>query len=363
MGIDMKKELPLGVSPIICYPNYADIFSILDAYSKDYKVWIYNYFIQLTVPDNHILGHRLDFSTPRLLESLPWLNAERLERQFSVDLCGGSYTDFIISAIKHGKYVFTLLDTYYNKSYPSFGKEHFLHEHLIYGYDEESREFLFADNIHNGKYGYGYVDFDAVEKANLSIAQREMTDWYDGTYLLSYRRSYDYGMCTFRNYYRHPFSFSLALGLAEDYLTEKPTEKRWTLPNSLVGQDVETSEKCWGLGIYRYLTEYLQLIAEGKYIEMRTFYTLYEHKKILKDILVYIYCSANQSLPSDIQRRCDDSIKASNIINSLIIKYSITNKKNQLEAIKDKLKVLYENDIFIMKNMQCILKEILHELF
>ena len=346
----MKTKLPLGKSPLLCYPNYADIFSILDAYSKDYMDWIYNYFIQLTVPNNHELGHRLDFSVPRLLESLPWLNAERIDRKLSVDLCMGSYVQFLLNAIDHGKYIFTLLDTYYNHNYEIYNKKHFPHEHLIYGYDDENKYFLFADNFDMGKYNYGKVMFDEVENANRGLWEEQMIDWYDGTYLLSYRKNYDYGMCVFRDYYKHPFSLQLVYKLVNDYLFERPTELDWTLPNSLVGCEIETSKKCWGMAIYNYIFEYLDILAqnENSDIEFRLFYTLYEHKKIMKEIISHILKITGFNRNSYINEKCDESISNSSIIIKMLLKYQIKNNIQLLEMVKCRIGILRENDDIVM---------------
>lgn len=348
----MKFELPLGKSPLTCYPNYGAVFSILDVYSKDYIEWIYNYFIQLTVPNNHDLGHRIDFSIPRLYESLPWLNAERLDRKFAIDLCN-HFTDFLLHSINHGKYVYVLLDTYYNKNYSTYKMKHLLHEHLIYGYDKERKVFLFADNLNMGKHGFGLVEFEAIENANASVLNNKLVDWNDGIYLFSYRINYDYGMYTFKDHYKHPYNFNLTKKLIRDYLEERETEKDWTLPYSLVGENIETTDKCWGLGIYKYLIEYVRMIRDGAYIEMRAFYVLYEHKKILKEIAQYIFQVSKKEMPKELKEKCYESIKVSSIINGLIIKYSLNKQEELLYRINSRLNILYNNDIFILHKLEC----------
>lgn len=73
----MKKELLMGNPIIKCYPNYAGVFSIMDAYTKDYVPWVYNYFIQLAIPIHHT-GLRIDFDVPNVIESLPWLSVYKV---------------------------------------------------------------------------------------------------------------------------------------------------------------------------------------------------------------------------------------------------------------------------------------------
>lgn len=347
----MKIKLPLGKSPLLCYPNYADIFSILDAYSSDYQEWIYNYFIQLTVPKDHELGHRLDFSVPRLLESLPWLNAERIERKLSMDICSGSYVQFLINAISRGKYIFTLLDTYYNHNYSSYQKEHYPHEHLIYGYDDEKRIFLFADNFNMGKYAYGVMTFKEAENANSGLIEEGMTDWYDGTYLLSYRKQYDYGMCVFKDYYKHVFNLKVSYKLLNDYLLKRPTEFDWTLPNSLASKDSKIYGKCWGMGIYNYMNEYIDIIERNKRqdIDFRFFYVLYEHKKLMKEIVRYILNITGGTFSEAIQEKCNNNIRDSDLIIKMLLIYSFKAEFSLLRQIKKRIQILHDGDYAVME--------------
>lgn len=141
-------ELKFGQSPIKCYPNYGGLFGIIDANTKEYLPWIYNYFIQMCVPDDIRMGFRADFCVPRLLKSIPWLNAEKMNRIFIMDKWG-SITNFIIDAANHGRFVYTMLDIFYDHNYGS--PVHWLHEHLFTGYDLERKQFIYYDNI-NGKY-------------------------------------------------------------------------------------------------------------------------------------------------------------------------------------------------------------------
>lgn len=343
----MKIILPLGKSPIMCYPNYADIFSIIDYKSNNYLDWIYNYFIQLSVPSNHKLGHRVDFSVPKIPETLPWLNSERINRDFTEGYIKSNIVDFAINAIKGGYYLFTLLDTYFNHNYSTYQKEHLLHEHLIYGFDDTNQIFYFGDNLKSGKYEYSIISFKEFELANDSIKKNSLVDWYLGIYLLKYREIYDYGMYTFRDEYIHCFNYNAMYKLINDYLLERPSEKVWVLPAGLVGENTETYNKCWGIGIYRYLFEYLDLISEGMGIEYRAFYILYEHKQIIGKLMLRLHDMHEKSCNHKIMKICDESIVISDNINGLILKYSIIHQNSLLIKIKQKLDILRTNDILI----------------
>lgn len=81
---NMQKILPFGEPPLKGYPYYGAFFGIVDAYTKNYLEWIYNYFMQLYVANNHDMGMRVDFSTPKIEKTLPWIEVEKIERLFYI---------------------------------------------------------------------------------------------------------------------------------------------------------------------------------------------------------------------------------------------------------------------------------------
>lgn len=184
----MKKILPLRTSPIQCYPDYGGFFGIIDVYTKNYLDWIYNFFFQLVVTDNN--SFRLDFAAPRILKALPWLDVEKISRSIVEEICD-SITDFIEVAINNNKYIYALFDTFY--TYSKDSERHHLHEHLIYGYDGDLQELYFCDNFIYGKYSKGKISYEELIKANKSVIENKLIDWYDGIMMLSYVQLYDYG--------------------------------------------------------------------------------------------------------------------------------------------------------------------------
>ncbi len=338
----MNKKLPIGKSPIQCYPDYGTFFGIVDAYTKNYLDWIYNYFIQLVVTENNYF--RVDFCPPRILKAIPWLDVEKIDRQFVVDTWN-SYENFVIESINHGKYIYALMDTAY-----TYGKNgrHFLHEHLIYGYDDMKYEFYFYDNYANGKYKSGIISFDDLERANKSLNSNNLTDWYNGIMMLSYINLYDYGNYVFSNDHKHIFNKEFALELMADYLYERCTEDRWIPPTVLSSQENKLMQKkCWGIGVYRYAKDYLKYVDDStKELEIRGFYAMHEHKKIIKDLIINHF--ANSGL---IIEKCDQNIKISENIVLLCLKYNLTNKQNLVGQIRNKLECLQDNDIYIFSHV------------
>lgn len=347
----MKKLLPLGISPLTCYPNYGSYFSIIDAYTKEYLKWIYNYFIQLVIPDNIELGFRLDFSTPRLMKSIPWLDVEKIDRKFVMD-SWNSFTDFIQSAIDHDKYIFTLLDTSFTYRKINESGSHLLHEHLIYGYNNDKKIFYFADNYDKGKYSYGELDYSDVEKSNTSIFTNHLTDWYNGVMMLSYINVYDYGNRYFKSSHEHVYDPAYAKILIQDYLMQRETERRWVPPSVLHCENIN-SQKCWGIGIYDYMYRYLDSISGN--IDKRGFYVLYEHKKILAGISNYIALNYQKKCSTTLPVVCEECVKEAKILLSLCLKYNLTHDEKTKKVLYSYIARIKKLDIQIMNELLSVI--------
>ena len=85
----MKKILPISSSPITSYPHYADTFSIIGAQSNHHIPWIYNYFVQLFVPNDMGQGLRIDYVAPDVFIFLPYLETNFISRDIALHRWNG----------------------------------------------------------------------------------------------------------------------------------------------------------------------------------------------------------------------------------------------------------------------------------
>lgn len=340
----MKKELLMGNPIIKCYPNYAGVFSIIDAYTKDYVPWVYNYFIQLAIPIHHT-GLRIDFDVPNVIESLPWLSVYKVNRRMINDKWGGMI-NFLIDAVDQDMYPYLLFDKYYD-SKSNKSNKHFLHEHLVYGYDTENKIFLYADNNKSGKYGFDYNSFESMELSDNQV-KSNLFDWFEGVYLLKYRQCYSYGMYEFKDYYKHSYDIKLLICLLNDYLTEYPSITRWQYPTNFYNQEEEAYLQC-GIGVYDYILKHLDLCKNlDTALDIRGCYVLYEHKTLIVDIINYLMMDHGINCNEHIILMGKESLEISKIILNLFIKYNIRRNNKIIDDIKtymDELKN-YDREVF-----------------
>lgn len=109
----------------------------------------------------------------------------------------------------------------------------------------------------------------------------------------------------------------------------------WTIYNNC-----DRSRAFFGMDFYNKLNNYL-VNSKGKKIDIRPFYLLYDHKKMMKLRLQYLIThTKNLQLPEEIFKYCDLLIEKNEIVVNLMLKYIIC------------------FDYSIITNVTCLLKEI-----
>lgn len=153
----MKKILPFSNPTITSWTWTAATFSILGNYPKCLP-WLYNNFIQLFCEcyekwvSLHYIPHVDVFSV------CPFFHSSLIPRTFLLDL-NISLNSFIRTCINHNYYVYCIID----ESYIS-RKKRFLHELLIYGYDDLTQTYNIADFTLTStqKYTQSTTSYDSI---------------------------------------------------------------------------------------------------------------------------------------------------------------------------------------------------------
>lgn len=327
--------------PLInCYPNYGHIFSIVGKYTQNYLPWIFNHFVQLYAPKGFKHGIRADFATPELFKSFPWIDTDHISRTI-VKNKWDNILDFVKEYINNGYYIYTLLDV----SKISFYKAQtfWCHDPLIYGYNDEKQLIYFADNYKNGKYLIGQTSYKELIEASLAFDNNtNVVDFLKGHYCIKYRTLYDFGNCRFADDYCYKFNRELFFNLIEDYLCQRNSFKRWSSPQNLVEEE---DDNVWGIGIYPFLQSYLDYVKKTEIkIDLRSFYVLCEHKKLLKKIFDFLVLKENYIIPKNCVALFEECIVLGSTICNLCLKYNLSSKGDIIEKIKDRILKLEEKE-------------------
>jgi len=162
MESNAKVILPVTYPMITSYTHYANLLSIL-CNKKETEGWIYNNFINLwgtEYEDDFFIR----FGPWDIRKNCPFVDTSYID-EFFIANTFKSITDYIISAIQLGYYVYINYDQFYIPLSNLYLKHHSIHHLFIYGYNKTDKEFYIADFFANGKYSYGSASFEDVQRS------------------------------------------------------------------------------------------------------------------------------------------------------------------------------------------------------
>lgn len=152
--------LPYNTSPIFRYtPRATYLLSILQNY-KGSERWISQNYVNICIGLD-------DTIRDMFCDNDKWLNCEHLDISYiSYEWIINSYnnfTDFVISSINQGYYVYTEINTKYIQAYES--NTDFSHNPIIYGYKSRNKKIYFSDFFMGGKYSFLTCSYDDLNMA------------------------------------------------------------------------------------------------------------------------------------------------------------------------------------------------------
>lgn len=341
----MARILPMSEPIIKCYPGYAHVCSIVGAQSEYHIPWIYNYFVQLYVSDDFRKEFRIDYRTPYLYDNLPCIRRNHIARNIALEQWDG-IINFIRYYIDRDYYVYGVFDV---SKIAVYSRDHFFsHAPILYGYDDEKEEIYFGDIYGYGKYSLGIASYKEVINATKEITHHkdvDSIDWRSGFYCVRYTE----------NCYPFQFDIDMFINLLTDYVKQKDSVARWTLPGIIRSDKGKT---VCGIRIYPFMQEYLLFAHnEGVGLDRRGFYVLKEHKLILEKSLTYVMGEGWKKEYSVEWKMLEKDIQITTIMCNLCIKYNLTSEKNILDKLRDYLVVLEENDKILFPGLIRIVEE------
>ncbi|MDN4066692.1 hypothetical protein QYF50_02200 [Paenibacillus vini] len=337
-----RKVLPTSNPLVKCYLYDACPLSIV-ANTEDYLEWFYSNYIQLFCSKNILEDGSffLEFYEKNQAFTSPWLKSQHM----SGDALAKTQQDiikFIIDHIDLGYYFYGHLDDFYVSFRKGYQTYHFLHDLMIYGYDEEESKFFVLAYDKNALFGHFEISFAKFEQGfmqNHSIIN--MPYWYDWVYLFKFN---DYG--------QYDFDLKLVEELLHDYLfginsSEKHRSSSNPWPNK---------NKAFGKEVYPYLKKYFKhLLNHEIEFDIRITSILIEHKKCMLERIKFIHEKGYLQDLIPLYERYAEVEKKFNIFHGLMIKYKVTGKRAYIDNIVNSL-----DDIALKE--QLILLELLEKI-
>ena len=271
----------------------------------------------------------------RSIDSCKWILTQKIHRDV-IDGKWESIINFIIDSINSNNYVHTNINYFYVPLGPIYNKVHYNHDILIFGYDLDEKVLYVSDFFDMGKYSYEKISFLDFGRAYSSYSIAENMD-----YLYSM-------VCLYKINLKCDYVFSLEniSNSISSYLYSSIPEY-WNNYNSDNRKDI-----VFGMEIYTTLKSYITRVKSScdSDIDIRPFYMLYDHKKIMVLRVKYLYeheYYKNYNNQNIIGLTKIES-QTKNVV-YLLIKYNISKNNNILDKVINMLNNLENDEKNILK--------------
>lgn len=270
----MNKRLDVVYPSITTYTHHAHLFSILGN-NEATKDWIYSNYIQFFINKDLESNCWGDFYFPmpyetRLYDCCKWLNCQKFNKGF-VKETFDSVVDFVKQQIDKNRYVTCCVD--FKEITSSFISYNYMHDLLVYGYDDEKQVLLCADFLfeRNTKYGFYECSYDDFGRAYSNDFMNHRVDYLnDLVYTLELKESCDY-----------EYSVKNLIYWLKEY-------KESAMPEYWKGFNFCNSKNIvWGLDYYLVLADYFsnRRVARS---ELMVFYLLQDHASLMCERIAFL---------------------------------------------------------------------------
>lgn len=337
----MKKILPYKYPEITSWTWTAGNFAILGNYSNA-TAWLYSNFAQLFCEryDKWVSVHYI----PHLdvFSNNPFFQSSLLSRELIFEL-NIDIISFVKKCIELNYYIYCKVDEGGMR-----GKNRFLHELMVFGYDDASETLQIADFTFSNsqKYMFSSTTYEKFRKAYESVMLEE-DDMQDGI-------GGDGGILIFKvnDEYEYEFNQQLLITSLKDYLngTDSGSNYRTYDLNKASSFSKGLRDVCYGINIYKEIMRYYKEVATGSnkfYIQ--PLHVLYDHKVLMVDRIKYLREQKNIDISKSVTEDFLKLMKKVEIIRNMGVKYWINKDTKILEKIVKNLDAIMEEDKKVTK--------------
>lgn len=269
------KILPMTYPLVDTMGRHAFLLSALGNYEQS-QGWIYSNFIHL-VWFNKV--NRISFLLSNNVDNyrIPWLDTTSLYRDTLLKHMP-DIVSFIKGCIDDNWYVHTKVNEFYIPACRSYQKEHYTHNILVHGYDED--HFHIAGFFNEPlKYGFGYrFPFKDFVQAFHDVNEKQIGDWQ-----IQLFRVPDYDSLPPNKIYQ--FDIKLVATSIQDFLNGSPLDY-------YINKDKNRAKHHHGLGVYQRFIELIEEYAEKEIIPMKFsmvgIYTIFCQKQLMVSRIAYM---------------------------------------------------------------------------
>ena len=310
----MSKILPFEVNPFFCYrQSKGALFGILQAYEFT-KSWIFCTILNCGSGD-------LDMQDDEWLVNCGAILRYKLK---SYKIC--AFFEGTVSRVKkninNGYYTYLLIDEYYISEKAAYRKYHFVHDLLVYGYDDEKRNIFTVGYNNCGKYKPYTITYEELNKAAKSAV---LLDRNAVMYRIKINGNYPF------EYHHIEFCDALYKYLKQAAFLDTEPQNGY---NGI----------CSWIALREHITDVYNEKTELDLIMCRF---IYEHRKYIYNQMIFV----NKISSNKIANYVDDMKEYNDRVCRLFykfIKYTVSNDKQILLNAKDEIYMLYKMEYNIL---------------
>jgi hypothetical protein len=317
----ISKILPITRPPIIGYVVHAFPLSIIFNHNKCMPWFSCNY-IQL-ICNTKLKNNFFDFFAlctateipwvNSIYPGIPWLNTYSIDNYTLID-CDININQLIINSLMRDNYMVCHLDEFFVPNRPTYQKEHYFHENMIYGFNNNKNEYDILGFDNKGIFNSTKISYAQFEQASIDLASK----------------NHDLKFLSLKNDFSYNLDLNCIINQLLDYLNGENSSSGYTILRN------PTRDFVYGTKIYNQLIKYLRLLYNNIGVsDIRPFHILWEHKKCMVLRIEYIMYSYKDTA-STLEEVYTEYLTIERIcfsIRSLFLKYTITSRIQIIEKI------------------------------
>jgi hypothetical protein len=319
-----KKLLPISMPSVTAYLHHANRLAIseCDPRSNDFLI---NNFLNLYSGMGDEKG--IDFYSPDgMYPRYPFIHNAWLHTR-TLKAMGGDLVGQACGIIDSGCYVEALLDEFYISEKPIFGKVHFPHQNLIYGYCTEQQCFFvqgFNREFVYKSYVVHFSEFAQALRDDLGMSVVSRTDFVE-----------------------HNNSIRYCPDLIRTQLTD-------FISSSCSFLSFAPKDSKFGIDTYQVAIA-LVALKNGGAIDIRPWCVFHEHKKKIRDLGTYLEASRGIRLPRELGDEIELLENDFLSLRNYLLEAKIEGRGINIDALEDNLQRIssVERDV-IAEIIECV---------
>lgn len=241
---------------------------------------------------------------------------------------------FVEEAIQENYYISTYMDQFFRKD---IGRIGYHHPNYIYGFDSEAEEIYIMDNFEQGKFQKKTISYaEFLESYN----QITGTNWEAGVFLYQLKQK------------EFEFTPDFVKEQIADYLYPEKQRcyfNRMVCPKPIIDNEERYDYTNFGIHCYEFIQNFVFKNMNNEInSDIRFFCIMEDHKYLMLKRYEYMVEGGFIKENPELYEGLKEILAAFKILTNLYLKYIVTNKKEILPRVAERLNELRDKDVSLL---------------